>query len=371
MANKPVLAIVTQAIRRDIHSPLQYFKHFQVIHFYHEAPYGDMTQADFRLEGVEAIKFSNTRDLYKKVKSVHPAVVQGAEPYASRKALRFSFAALRAAKHCGAKFIFPMLENRPAESRFGVLAPLVKSLLRRYSRQADLIFTLNSGAQRNLLAVGTKKEKIMPFLWGVWGVDTKLFSPTKNGMEPKWSLPTIIYIGRLVEEKGIEDIVEAFKKLTSVVSAQLVFVGSGPMESYVKKYNQSGDSRSKIVYLGAKAQKDLPPLLRASVISIYPSRTMPKWEEQVGTVNMQAMSCSVPVVSTMSGAIPEYVPDGKAGLLVPENNPDELAKALLAIINNKQLAQKFGKYGRGYALDHFDTKKNVEKGEQWLLKIIK
>jgi len=370
MAEKPVMAIVSQSIRRDNHEPLKYFSLFEVVHFYHEAPYGDMTESDFA-RGVHAEQFRSPADLKNKLISLRPDVIQGSEPYASRKSLRFAFASQAAAKKVGAKFFFPMLENRPASARFGVKAPLIRSLLKKYARHSDLIFTLNIGAMHNLAEVGIDNSKIVPFLWGVWGVDTKLFTPHKNGQEPKWQLPTMLYVGRLVEEKGITDILQALKMVTSIKATQAVFVGQGPMEYEIKKYLGSSDDRSGVLYLGQRPQKDLPPLFRAAAMSVYPSRTLPKWEEQVGTVNLQAMSCGAPVVSTQSGAIPEYVPDGKVGFLVPESSPQELAKAMLAILNDQKLAAKFGKAGREYALKNFDVRSNVKKGEQWISKLLK
>ncbi len=364
MASKPVLAIVTEAIRRDVHEPLRHFKKFEIVHFYFKAPYGDMRGKEIKEGAVRAVKFNNARHLYQELVNLAPAVIQGAEPYASKKALAFSLAAQKAARKTGAKFVFPMLENRPPSARFGLLAPIVKLVLRYYSQRADLIFVLNSGAQKNLLDVGAKKAKLVRRLWGIWGVDTTLFSPKKNGKEPQWKVPVILYVGRLVEEKGIEDILNAYEKVINIVPAHLVFVGTGPMEKEIEKYRAGNKGGGKITLLGLRQQVDLPPLFRASTVSIYPSRTVPKWEEQVGTVNMQALACGTPVVSTKSGAIPEYIINGKIGLLAPEKNSQELAKNLLIIINNKKRAKQLSEAGREYALTHYDSKKNIERGEK-------
>jgi len=367
---KPILAIVTEAIRRDIHYPLKYFTHFRVVHFYNRIPYGDMTPDDFK-SSVQAVQFDTPAKLNDLLKKLMPNIIQGAEPYASRKALRYSLAAQKAARRVGAKFVFPMLENRPPQERFGrPVAYIMKKILRRYATKSDLIFTLNDGARKNLLDIGVTDEKIMPFFWGLWGVDAELFTPEENGKEPDWQLPTALFIGRLVPEKGIRDILQAFAILTNVTPAQLVFVGCGPMQNEIDGYTNSGDERSQITRYDVMAQDKLPPLMRASALVIYPSVTTPKWEEQVGTVNLQAMSCGVPVVSTLSGAIPEYVPEGKAGLLVPENNPQELARAMLTIIQDKELRRRMGEYGRRYILENFDIKDNIAKGEEMLLELL-
>lgn len=369
MASKPVLAFVTEAIRRDIHEPLRHFKDFEIVHFYFKAPYGDIGTKELEGGAVRAIKFDNARHLYRKLTRLAPAVIQGAEPYASKKALIFSFAAQKAARKVGAKFIFPMLENRPPHTRFGVLSPLVKLILRLYCKKTDLIFVLNKGAQKNLLDVGVEKKKIVRALWGVWGVDTELFSPQKNGKEPKWQIPVILYVGRLVEEKGIADILNAYEKVIDITPAHLVFVGTGPMECEVEKYRAGNRKKGKITLLGLRQQTDLPPLFRAATVSVYPSRTVPKWEEQVGTVNLQALACGTPVVSAQSGAIPEYIINGKIGLLVPEKDPSALAKSLLTIINNKKRAKELSRAGRKYALAHYDSRKNIKRGEAIVSKL--
>jgi len=366
--SKPILAIVTQAIRNDIQQPLKYFSKFRIVHFYHDAPYGDMSRSDFDV--VDTRKFMSASDLYRKLVDLRPDIVQGTEPYASRKALMFSRVALKVAKKTNAKYFFPMLENRPTESRFGVIAPLMKRILKSFADEADIVFALNSGARRNLQEVGIDDGKIITFLWGVWGVDTKLFSPKEKGTLPLASLgqgdtnkqsPVILYVGRLVEEKGIAEIIEAHKKICVIKKTKLVFIGRGPMEDVIKAYARSS---TNVVVLGAKPQKELPNYFRVATLSIYPSVTTQKWEEQIGTVNLQAMACGTPVVSTLSGAIPEYVPNGKAGLLVPEHNPAELAKACLAIINNPDIAKRYGNFGRELSEQKYDTIKNVAKGEK-------
>ena len=73
--------------------------------------------------------------------------------------------------------IFGMLENRPVSSRFGLLAPIMKAILKKYTKQASLIFYLNEGAKKNLLEVGVDKDKLVKLLYGIWGVDTTIYKP--------------------------------------------------------------------------------------------------------------------------------------------------------------------------------------------------
>ena len=89
--------------------------------------------------------------------------------------------------------------------------------------------------------------------------------------------------------------------------------------------------------LGTVKNRDLPPHFRNADVFIAPSITTHRWEEQVGMTNIQAMASGVPVISTLSGAIPEYVPDGVAGILVPEQDPRALAEAIRRITVDNEL----------------------------------
>ena len=86
--------------------------------------------------------------------------------------------------------------------------------------------------------------------------------------------------------------------------------------------------------------------------------------------NIQAMACGIPVISTRSGAIPEYVPDGVAGVLVPERDPEALAEAILQLLSDESLRRKMGEAGRAYAVEHYDARKNVEKAEDQLIQLV-
>jgi glycosyltransferase involved in cell wall biosynthesis len=79
------------------------------------------------------------------------------------------------------------------------------------------------------------------------------------------------------------------------------------------------------------------------------------------------MACGVPVIATRSGAIPEYVPDGVAGLLVPEGDLEALAGAILTLLEDEALRRRLGGQGRAYALAHYDARQHVAAAEAlWL-----
>ena len=356
--SKPVLAILTESIRFDNHHPLKYFKRIKPVHFYQNAPYGDLKKEEL----MGAIKYDNLKDLEKKLIALKPDIIQGAEPYGSRKQLRLCYLAWKISRQLKISLIFGMLENRNPRKRFGlVLGVALKRVLKAYAKRAKLIFYLNNGAKTNLLMAGVPEYKLRRLLYGVWGVDTAVFRPQNQKLKIKNQ--NVLFVGRLDEAKGIPYLLEAWERVQrDYPDIELVMAGKGEMEDRVK-----GEGVRK---LGMMPTKDLPALYNRALFTVYPSVTLPKWEEQVGTVNLQSLACGTPVITTTSGAIPEYVND-KVGILVPERDSAALAEAMRRLLSDEKLRLRLGQTGRQYILDNFDAKKTVQKAEEILLGLLK
>jgi len=357
--NKPILAILTESIRFDNQHPLQFFKRIKPVHFYEKAPYGDLAKED--LKG--AIKYDNLKDLEKKLSELKPDIIQGAEPYGSKKQLGLCYVAWRVARKLKIPLIFGMLENRPATERFGaVLAPMLKKVLAAYAKQARMIFYLNEGAKRNLLEVGANPSKLEKLLYGIWGIDISVFKPAES-RSPKSD--SILFVGRIDEAKGIPYLLEAWEMVRrDYPEAELIMAGKGNMEEEIRK-----KKKEEISYKGMVPTKDLPALYNSALFTVYPSVTMKRWEEQVGTVNLQSLACGTPVITTKSGAIPEYVND-KVGILVPERDSKALAEAMRKLLKDRTLILRLGENGRQYILENFDAVKTINKVENLLLGLL-
>jgi len=351
---KPILAILTESIRFDNQDALKYFTKIKPIHFYENAPYGDLKSEE--LEG--AVQYHNLRDLEQKVIDLKPDIIQGAEPYASRRALRLCLVAKKAAKKLNIPLIFPMLENRPVENRFGLFAGFfLKMVLKSYAQASNLIFILNNGAKRNLLEVGVPEPKITRLLYGIWGVQTDNFKPMPEYRKSK----KILFMGRLDEAKGLPYVVEAWKEIEKdFPDVSIHFAGKGELD-----YLIDGPRMTH----GFVKNSDLPALINSALFTITASITQKKWEEQIGMTNLQALSCGVPVITTKSGAIPEYVTE-EVGILVPERDSHAIAKAMRKFLEDEKLREEMGRKARQYILANFDAKKTVQKAEEILLELV-
>jgi len=84
-------------------------------------------------------------------------------------------------------------------------------------------------------------------------------------------------------------------------------------------------------------------------------------------VNIQSMACGTPVVSTFSGAIPEYVKNGETGILVPERDSEGLANAMIKLLKDDKLRERLGAGARKHVVENLDAKKNIIASEKILL----
>lgn len=366
MHDCPTFALVSTDIRRDLVAPLRHFTHLRVVHFYRKVAYGDLATDEL---DESLVAYGSPLDLFRHLWQVRPDIIQGVEPFLIRL-LPYLYAAFAVAVLQRTPLVIVTLENRPLAEKHGpVFSRLLRILLRPYFDYARLIICLNEGARRNVLSVRPYEGKLRRLMYGTWGVDLDEFTPQYDGREPNFGPgPVLLFVGRLHAEKGVFDLLDAFALVKiQAPQARLVLVGDGPARAEIERFAAERDWAEDVILTGTVKNRDLPPYFRAADVFVAPSVTTRKWEEQVGMTNIQAMACGVPVVSTLSGAIPEYVPDGVAGILVPERDPQALAGAILQLLSGENLRRRMGEAGRAYAVEHYDAGKNVQRAEEIIL----
>ncbi len=366
MADKIKMAMVSTGVRRDTLAPIRHFSKFEIVHFYDSTPYSDLYPEE--LTGL--VRYRNFFDLCQKMKSHRPDVIQGSEPYGFPRTAQACAASFLMSKILKAPLFFPMLENSPPESRFGLLSPALKGYLKIYAGQCFTILCLNNGVIKSLQDVGVSGDKLVKCNWGTWGVETDEFTPDKGKDDPDFGR-AILFVGRLDEAKGIPYLLQAFKEVKkSANDVKLVIIGDGPLREEIGAFSRSNNFEKDILLLGTIKNRDLPQYFRAAEITVAPSVTTPKWQEQIGMVNIQSMACGTPVVSTFSGAIPEYIKHDETGILVPERDSASLADAMIKLLKEDDLRKRLGANARKHTVENLDAKKNIMKNEKLLLNLL-
>jgi glycosyltransferase involved in cell wall biosynthesis len=355
---RPTYAIVNTGIRRDLVAPLRGMQRLHLVHFYDRAQYNDLSAADM---DPTLRRYRNSLDLLVQLWRARPDVIQTPDPFVLSLQL-YLIVCLLVAVLQRAKLVVGIVENLPLEKKYHPLLAAVLRLLHwPVFAYASLIICLNQGARANVLRTGPFGAKTRHLMYGTWGVDVTEWSPLRDRREPKpGDNPSILFVGRLAAEKGVFDLLDAFGLLMEQEpQAHLVLIGDGPERATLEHLAHERGWHERVQFLGTVKNRDLPPYFRAATLFVAPSRTVPKWMEQVGMTNIQAMASGLPLVSTRSGAIPEYVPDGEAGLLVPEGNVRALAGAMATVLASPALQSRLGQQGRALAEQRYDATANV------------
>jgi glycosyltransferase involved in cell wall biosynthesis len=373
---RPRLAIVTTVARADFCEPLRWLDKFEVWHFYGTLAPDVRTD---RLTG-SYLRFRNTVDLLVGLLKVKPDLIQGSEPYDFPEGFKLSCVALLAAGLLRRPFYFPTFENIPPEVKYSrrrgipvgiVLAPLLRLFTALYSRKCSAVFAGNAGAVRNLQALHTPASRIRRELYATWGVDMQLFSPDGPRSPAIRDERTLLFVGRLVEQKGIRQLLQAFLLvLKHQPDVTLVFIGSGPLAGEITESASAHNMQDHVRLLGPVPNCDLPPYFRAAKVTVAPSVTMPWSAEQVGMVAIQSIASGTPVVTTGSGSIPEFIENGISGLVVPERDPQALADAVLSLLENDGFRQALAASGRACAERRYNAARNVARVQSILLRLL-
>ena len=268
------------------------------------------------------------------------------------KELRFSGIAARLA---GIRKIFP---------RRGIDYPLKNRIQYRftYNHLANAIIA-NSYATKSALlrnAPWLHENRIKVIYNGI-NPEKYRGSPQidlRKELQISHSAMIVAFVGQLDERKGIQTLLMSMKRVhESVPGAVLVLVGEGPLYEYINEYVKSPDLEDVIRMTGFRS--DIPEILKNIDLLVLPSL----WEG-FGLVLIEAMAASKACITTQISSMPEIVQNGETGLIVPVNNPKELANAIIKMLTDKRQLKLYGENGRQRVLKMFTLSRMIDELEQ-------
>lgn len=170
----------------------------------------------------------------------------------------------------------------------------------------------------------------------------------------------LLFTGRLTEEKGVDVVLQALKHLPMNIKALIVgsFHYNFDVKSeYQEKLNEfAKELGERIIFTGYVQHSQLPYLYNLADIAVLPSL----WEEPAGLTNLEAMACGVPVITTDSGGIPEYVGDS---IILKRNKQlsRNVAEVVIDLMGNHDKYQSISKRSRDWVVNNFNKDKYIEK----------
>jgi glycosyltransferase involved in cell wall biosynthesis len=195
-----------------------------------------------------------------------------------------------------------------------------------------------------------EKCRVVPF-----GVPVAHFDLDETGRRRvdklRDGLPSVLCVGRLVSYKGVEFLLRALEN----IKARLWIIGTGPLETSLKNLAQKKGIANRIEFLGGVSDQELVAYYHACDVFVLPSITN---AEMFGVVQLEAMACRKPVISTnLPTGVTWVNQHGKTGYVVSPGNVEELAKTIQHLISNPRLRKEMGEAGRRRVEQHFTATK--------------
>ena len=226
---------------------------------------------------------------------------------------------------------------------------ILSAYFKNRQSKSDFVTMPTKQAIENLL--GNEKDFPVPVEAVSNGVDLTHFKPgeadedtfRRHGLE--FDAPTVLYVGRVDPEKQVGKIAEAFLLATKEVpEAQLVVVGDGVDRA--KLVAEYGDNK-KIHFLGRIVPPELYDLYQVGDVFATASEI-----ETQGIVLIEAAAVGLPLIAVNKGAVNEVCIDGENGFLCEPGNIKEISEAMVKILSDKKLQEKFSKRSIEIAKEH-------------------
>lgn len=173
---------------------------------------------------------------------------------------------------------------------------------------------------------------------------------------------TILSVGRLVEKKGTDVLLEALARLPRDLHWRLVHVGGGPLAGELKRRAETLGVAGNVEWRGAMTQSELISEYRAADLFALASRIAHDGDRDgLPNVLMEAQTQGLPCVATRVSAIHELIDHDVTGLLVAPDSPEELAAALEVLMTDPELRRRLGEAGRQRVAARFGMDANIAR----------
>jgi glycosyltransferase involved in cell wall biosynthesis len=234
--------------------------------------------------------------------------------------------------------------------------------------EVALVLVRSESLRRALVDLGCAPEKIVIQRTGIPLEEFPFHERTvpNNG---EWRF---VQAGRLIEKKGLPVTLRAFSTFSKQHPiATLTIAGEGPLLAELQNLAHELRVAERVSFTGFVSQEQLRDIYYRSHIFLHPSQTGRDGnQEGIPNAMLEAMASGLPVFATQHGGIPEAIESGVNGVLVPEHDDQELARALLNAAQDADFLSRIGHAGAEGVRKQFDLQQQTHRLEEIYLRTI-
>jgi glycosyltransferase involved in cell wall biosynthesis len=186
------------------------------------------------------------------------------------------------------------------------------------------------------------------------GVDVEKFKPCDEVINN-----VVFWGGRFIQTKGLEYLIKALYLVVKKEPVKLIMAGDGPLFFKINNMVKHFGLERNVVFKSRVPHSEIPRLIGVASICALPSV-----KEGMPYVLLEAMSCGKSVIGSDISGINDVITHGKNGILVPPENPEALANAIILLLENKSLRTKLGQNARQLMVEKYSwdvITKKIEK----------
>lgn len=269
-----------------------------------------------------------------------------------------------AGRLCGIKTRIHIFQGEVWFSKTGFIRCVLKNADKLIASMGSHLLSVSESQRKFLVEQKICKHHELSILGhgSISGVDTKRFSPNRQNrskIREKYDISkdacVILFVGRVVKEKGLIELVGVFNDLCTK-HKELTLMLVGPDDDGLASDLQNSvelENRHRFVCIGLSNSPET--FMAAADIFCLPS-----YREGFGMAALEASSCALPVVGTNIHGLSDAVINNETGILVPVANQHELSNALSKLIQNIKLRGRYGRAGRKRTIKHFEHEKVID-----------
>lgn len=226
----------------------------------------------------------------------------------------------------------------------------------RLQREGSLFLAVSRFVAGKLAAQGYDPDRVRVHYVGI---DSDRFTPGQPGERR----PVVLFVGRLVANKGCDFLLRAMARVViGHPEVEVVVIGDGPEQGGLRRLAES--LRLPVQFLGTQSVDVVRRWMRESTLLCAPSVTIANGQsEGFGLVLLEAQACETPVAGFATGGIPETLVDGQTGLLAPEGNETILAERISTLLGDPARRSQMGIEGRRWVRSRFDLRSQTDQLE--------